>query len=430
MGWGCFRCFYRKKKQKTTCAIAAFDIQSSSSVPARLPVSPREGRTKRWTKTSLGCRAQSAALPFPLFSQLHNVRGITRERKRRIWLSGEIKRHKSLPGPFPPLSSLSLQDSWESSWLCLVPVPLNNITRCLNVFLIEPGQFVIICCSPGGCRKIPVVLSEFYQLSASEEFGLQTLPRLRGCGAAAPVKQTNMTPAQPPSPAGRGFTFLSPELIPWRSKAGKWEVPVPGESVRAGSCLGMSQGCSPFQPTSLPRLPVMFSSKHAQGRSQGKFHRELFCFISNRNFSLAPRKLGFLSPALTREHIASSAGCLTPAAQTQKHISSWKKAQELDSPPVMPCQQQEVLAVMAAAPGRAQGWAHTSSVLPFLPKRNFQTVLKMDQMQNIRDCSQAFPPVLQADQSCLPSGNYLMAGTEAAAQMSLVSGTSVDSTPP
>lgn len=92
-----------------------------------------------------------------------------------------------------------------------------------------------------------------------------------------------------------------------------------------------------------------------------------------------------------------------------------------------------MLSVMPAAPGRAQGWAHTSLSAAIPPREkllNMKTVLKMDQMQNIRDCSQPFPPLLQPDQSCLPSGSYLMSAGDAAAEMSLVSGTSVDSTPP
>lgn len=102
----------------------------------------------------------------------------------------------------------------------------------------------------------------------------------------------------------------------------------------------MSQGCSPFQPNLLPRLPVMFSSKYAQGRSQGKVSQR-GTVLSPMDFGLAPRKLCFLTPAPTREHMPSSQGfppisCLTPAAPNTKAHFLLEKARSWIPPPVIP----------------------------------------------------------------------------------------------
>lgn len=192
----------------------------------------------------------------------------------------------------------------------------------------------------------------------------------------------------------------------------------------------MSQGCSPFQPSLLLRLPVMFSYKCAQGKVSQRTG------LLNRNFNLAPRKLRFLTPAPTKEHIPSSQGfpptsCLTPATPNTHFLL--EKAQELDSPPVIPVPgaRGAVSDASSTRKGSGLGPHFLSAAIPPREKpSDMKTVLRMDQMQNIRDCSQPFPLVLQPDQSCLPSGSYLMSGSDAAAEMSLVSGTSVDSTPP
>lgn len=86
---------------------------------------------------------------------------------------------------FHQFSSLYLQDSWESSWLCWIPVPLNHVTRCLNVFLIESRQFVIICCSPGGHRKILLSLASSTSSHSLTSLGCKQLTQLRGSGAGS-----------------------------------------------------------------------------------------------------------------------------------------------------------------------------------------------------------------------------------------------------
>lgn len=158
--------------------VETFDILTRHSFPVRLPLPPRAfslGRqNKRLNWNFLGLQVLVwQDCPFTLFVQhiaqqrlqksLYStiVIVIMRKRKKRIWPSEGSKRDKPLTDPFSAVvfqlgEYLYLQAGWEASWLCSILLPLNNMTRCLNDFLIESGQFVIICCSPGGYRKIPV----------------------------------------------------------------------------------------------------------------------------------------------------------------------------------------------------------------------------------------------------------------------------------
>lgn len=92
-----------------------FDIQTRPSFPLRHPVSPTDSSLRRQNKKmnqnflglqgSAWQRCPSLWLYSTGTAELHkclySVRGIMRERKRRIWHSGEIKRGKPLTGPFP-----------------------------------------------------------------------------------------------------------------------------------------------------------------------------------------------------------------------------------------------------------------------------------------------------------------------------------------
>lgn len=135
-----------------------FDIQTRHSCPVRFPLPPRAfslGRQNKklnwnflglqvlvWQYCSFTLFVQHIAqqrLQKSLYSPIVIV--IMRKRKKIIWLSEASEREKPLTDPFPAAvfqlgEYLYPQGIWEAGWLCWILVPLNNMTRCLNVFLI------------------------------------------------------------------------------------------------------------------------------------------------------------------------------------------------------------------------------------------------------------------------------------------------------